>query len=237
MPTAERFATTSSSYWNAILPRLEHFVRISNAGPRRFAPPIEWAHRPRRHALVSETAFYLWADHQRGDKPNLRRAIERATSRLTQVANQVDLGDQLDQDEIEVALMLAQRLNSYCTLTHTFTSIEVEPSLPGCGWISGGLPDLIANDYSSGISIKTLVEVKAVNRPFRSVDLRQMVAYVVLYFAAHQRIPDALAVVNPVKGVALEVGVSEFFADVVGVPSSEVINNLLVDWSTAGVSP
>ncbi|MFC7246061.1 hypothetical protein ACFQO7_26590 [Catellatospora aurea] len=213
---------------------MDHFIRISNVAVRTFDTPIKWSHRPKRHALVSETAFYLWSDFQAGDRPNLARAESRARGRLAQVANQLELPGSLDQTEVTMAMRLAHRMAQYAEGFLVPGSVEIERRLPGIGWISGGLPDITAQARSVGI---VLSEVKAVDRPFRSVDMRQMVVYAVLYFAQHRRLPACLSVVNPLKGAAIEVGTDEFFADVVGLPADEVINHLLIEWSAAGVSP
>jgi hypothetical protein len=116
-------------------------------------------------------------------------------------------------------------------------SIEIERRLRGCGWISGGLPDLIAIDTSHGHDLSYLAEVKCVDRAFRSADLRQLVCYVVLYYSELRRLPDLLAVVNPLRGTALEIGLDEFFESVVGSSAADVVNALLVEWSSVGVSP
>ena len=79
--------------------------------------------------------------------------------------------------------------------------------------------------------------MKCVDRAFRSADLRQLVCYVVLYYSELRRLPDLLAVVNPLRGTALEIGLDEFFESVVGSSAADVVNALLVEWSSVGVSP
>lgn len=237
MLTAERFALTNSSYWTSILPRLEHFVRVSNTGPRRFDAPLEWRHRPRRHALVSETAFYLWAQYRSAAKPHIPTATDRARQRLREVSDQVDLGGPLDAREAEMSVKLAHRIEHYSRTVRPLLQIEIEPTLPGCGWLSGGRPDIFAMAVDTDSLRSALIEVKTVNRPYRSVDLRQLVVYIVLYYSAHKRIPEIMAIVNPLLGTSLEVTVEEFFSDVVGASASDVVNHLAIDWSTAGVSP
>ena len=235
--TAESFAAGNGSYWSAVLPRLDHFVRISNAGPREFAAPIAMPDT-RRQSFVSETAFYLCAQYASSAvKPDFQQAQARARSRLRQLAPHLRLEEPLTTDERLFALVLAQRLNAFCSESRSLRSVQIERRLPGCGWISGGLPDLIAIDESHGHSLTYLAEVKCVDRTFRSADMRQLVSYIVLYYSEFRRLPDLIGVINPLRGTALEIGVDEFFEDVVGSASSDVVNELLVEWSSAGVSP
>lgn len=236
--TAERFAAANGTYWASVLPRLDHFVRISNAGPLEFAPAVDKSLFSKRQAFVSETAFYLWSKFEQASAtPNLMRAQAQARRRLRQVAPHLALHDDLSTKETSLALSLAQRLNTYCVHARSLTHVQIERRLLGCGWISGGLPDLLAVDDSHGHDLIYLAEVKSVDRAFRSVDLRQLVCYIVLYYSEFRRIPDLIAVVNPLRGTALEVGVDEFFEAVVGSDASDVVNELLVEWSSPGVSP
>ena len=239
--TAEGFAGSCGSYWSSILPRLDHFVRITNAGPKSFDDPIRITPISNRQSFVSETGFYLWAMHESGmiASPRFLEAQDQARRRLRTLAPHLSLLDDLDEQERFVAMTIAQRIDSYCSDIRNLDQIEVEPRLPGCGWISGGLPDIVARDISRGTTrpLRLIAEVKCVDRNYRSVDLRQIVCYLVLHFAHTRSIPDLLAVINPLRGTSLEIGVDEFFEDVVGSPAADVINELLVEWSSAGVSP
>jgi len=72
-------------------------------------------------------------------------------------------------------------------------------------------------------SIKTPVEVQALNRTFRSTDFRKLATYAVLYFGDRRTFPDALALTNPLRGTAIEVGIDEFFEDVAGMVADEAL--------------
>jgi hypothetical protein len=45
-----------------------------------------------------------------------------------------------------------------------------------------------------------------------------------------------LALANILRGTTLEVGTEEFFDDVAGASADEVVQRLVADWSSAGVS-
>ncbi len=238
MITAERFATTNGTYWNRVLPRLEGFIRLSNRGPIRLARPMKSTSAPGRQTYVTETGFQLWAQMAaaRNSNYSLRRAMSSAKASLQHVSDQVEMDEPLGMDEARAAVMLARRLMKYIREVRRFTDIAVEPHLAGCGNLSGGKPDLIAVDRSTVLPLVTIAEFKAVDRAFRSTDVRQLVAYTVLYYGQYRRMPDLVSIVNPLRGTALEVGVEDLFLDVVGLPADDVVSELLVEWSSAGIS-
>jgi hypothetical protein len=237
MITAERFATTSGSYWAEIFPRLEHYLRISNLGPRVFDYPLELSSSPNRHAFVTECAFVIWkAKLLRVGDIELEEAQESARSRLRAVRRQVLLDGDLNSVERSEALALAGRLYEYSTRVKRFSDVQIDARLAGCGPIMYGTPDIIATDSSYGTPVSVIGEIKSVNRKFRSTDIRQVVTYLVLYFSMNQSILDVLLVINPLLGRSLEVEVDAFFQFASGRPSQEVIPELMHDWSVSGIS-
>jgi hypothetical protein len=229
--SVERFSGRFASYWNAVLPRLDHFVRLSNLGPDRLAPQLIVHFAAERQALVSETGFMLWASFLRGQRTNVDAASELARQRLESLVFEGYLLPPLSRDERAMATEIGRRLRSYGREHADLRDCEVEPHLPGCGVIGGGVPDLVANDHARPGAPTVLVEVKSVDRSFRSTDFRQLVCYTVLYFAARHALPDALYIVNPLRGTATEVGVSTFFEDVAGASADDVVHRLATEWS------
>ena len=238
MATAERFAAANGSYWAGVLPRLEQFVRLSNLGPERFARAIPIDFTPARQAFVSETAFMLWA-HPIQTEPMRARVVPAeaaARDRLAELFSATEIEAPLTRSEQAVALLMARRLGEYSMSRRRLQHVEFEPRLPGCGVISSGVPDVVARDVSRHDSPLMIIEVKAVDRTFRSTDYRQLVCYTILYFAARRLLPDVLALVNPLRGTAIEIGVEAFFYDVSGSSADEVVQRLMTEWSALGIS-
>lgn len=237
MMSAERFAVTSGSYWSGIFPRLEHFVRISNTGPRVFDSPINLSSAGKRHPFITETAFLRWKSVMiDGVELDSHTAQTTARHRLSAVSRQVSLGPDLTSAERGETEILAGRLLRYFKTIKNLSHVEIDPKLPGCGPISGGSPDLLAVDNSYGVSVQIMAEIKTVNRKFRSTDIRQLIIYLVLYFAEHGYTPSVVMVVNPLLGRSLEIGVEDLFEFTSGRSSREVISELLFEWSTSGIS-
>lgn len=215
-------------------------MRLSNLGPRRVFAPLQVEFPADRQALVSETAFMLWALERplgRIESAQVERAVVAARSRLSGVDSAANIGGLLSPSEMDVVKELAARLSGY-TLAEDYrlVDVQVEQGLPGCGVVTSGVPDILGRYADRPGRPRVIVEVKAVDRTFRSIDFRQLTAYVVLYFAAHRVLAEVLALVNPLRGTSLEVGTEEFFDDVAGAPADEVVQRLMNDWSSAGIS-
>jgi hypothetical protein len=240
MVAAERFSGMSGTYWSAALPRLEHFVRLANLGPRRVFAPLDVDFPADRQALVSETAFMLWALEGplvRIATGQVERAVTAARSRLSSVDDAANLGGQLSASELDVVQELAARLDAYTRAPgYRLIDLQVEQRLPGCGVVTSGVPDILGRYGDRPGHPRVIAEIKAVDRTFRSMDFRQLTAYVVLYFAAQQEVAEVLALFNPLRGTSFEVGTEEFFEDVAGAPADEVVQRLMGDWSSVGVS-
>jgi hypothetical protein len=230
MATAERFASRYASYWSALFPQLEHFVRVTNLGPKRLAPAIKISFPAERQALVSETAFMLWSldSYSAGAR---KRAAGHARERLSHLVPAEQLGVPLSADEWSVVCKLAKRIVDYLGTELHLCSIVVEPQLPGCGVVSGGTPDMLGTVRIGEKDLMAVVEVKSVDRTFRGADFRQVAVYAALLFASGSEIPDLFVVLNPLRGTAVEIGTSEFFYDTAHARADEILQRLVAEWS------
>ena len=91
-----------------------------------------------------------------------------------------------------MAREISTRIGKYTKTRLQRADVEIEPQLPGCGPITGGVLDLLASEHRAR-GEATVIEIKAVDRSFRSVDFRQLVGYAVLIFAARHYVPDGFA--------------------------------------------
>jgi hypothetical protein len=80
-------------------------------------------------------------------------------------------------------------------------------------------------------------ELKTVDRNFRSVDYRQVVAYVVLQYAATSEVFDFLWLANPLRGTLVSIDVDSFFWLTRSQSSDEACAEIAYDWAAPGVSP
>jgi hypothetical protein len=230
MPTAERFASRYASYWSAIFPQLEHFVRITNLGPKRLAPALEIHFPAERQALVSETAFMVWR-LQSDSASSREQAAGYARERLSHLVPTEHLDVQLSADEWSIVSQLAGRIVNYLDTELRLRDVVVEPDIPGCGAVSGGTPDMLGTVRIGEKHLTAVVEVKSVDRAFRSSDFRQVAVYAALMFASATEIPDLFVILNPLRGTVVEIGASEFFNDTAHAAADEVLQRLVSEWS------
>lgn len=236
MISAERFAQIAGSYWKTQFPRLEHFVRVSNMAVQSFAPPITLRSDHDRHAVISEAAFVMWKSEREGQPLGPQAAFTEASARLAVVWDQVDYSPRLQGDETDDVTALLQNIQALERTRH-LTDLLIEPQLPGCGVVSGGRPDFRGVVTVKG-EIKTVIgELKTVQRNFRSVDYRQVIAYVVLNYAATHEVLDYLWLANPMRGNLVVVDVDSFFWLTRSQSSDEACAEIAYEWADPGVSP
>ena len=141
------------------------------------------------------------------------------------------LDGELSADEWSVVSQLASRIANYVDIELRMHDVVVEPHLPGCGAVSGGTPDILGTVRLGERDLKAVVEVKSVDRAFRSSDFRQVVVYAALMFASATEIPALFVVLNPLRGTVVEIGASEFFTDTAHAAADEVLQRLVSEWS------
>ncbi|MCG7632625.1 hypothetical protein MHN80_09910 [Gordonia McavH-238-E] len=230
MVTSERFSQIAGSYWTSLLPRLSHFVSLSNAAAEQYAEPLLLISSPARRPLITETAFVAWKTKA------MNGAEEIARSRLAVLWNQIPMADAISESEHADVDLIRTRLEAIEQIVGV-NDLVVEPSLPGCGFLEGGAPDFLARVAVEPRPGLVLGEIKMVERQFRSSDYRQMICYLVLYYAQNSKILEFLWLVNPVRGVVVRIDVDSLFMLVRGQPSSEAVPEIAYEWSSPGVSP
>ncbi len=73
----------------------------------------------------------------------------------------------------------------------------------------------------------TLYEVKAGERSFRSVDVRQLLVYASLSKSAGMRQLKQVGLFNPRTGLSFSMGLDELCLEVAGMPSEELLAEVI----------
>lgn len=229
MIDASSFALYHNAFWADHTPTSEHFVRRLNLEyAERWNAPLEKPDEQIRAAFVAELAFSLFCTRVSGAaNKNRESALSDARKRLRPLLDDPEsLEEQLSEAEEEQVSGLEKTLWSFSASrkTHTVT----RPLFHGCGYI-----DTSEGDILSGAC---LFEVKAVDRPFRSADVRQLVTYCALNHSSRQFELESIGVFNPRRGIYFEMSIDEVSREISGRSGQELFDSIIHAISSGDIS-
>lgn len=234
MITEARFAASHHGFWHELLPMGESYIRNCNAGLARFARPLAGSSPARVRGIVNELGFRLFAlcirENYEPSSVPLDVVVTEAERARNFIASFRQHGraplPQLDGDGLREGLALASRTKAFFNRAAPADgSLLVEPSFPGCGWLSGCQGD--------ALWATTIYEIKAGERAFRSTDVRQVFIYCALGFASKLYELDRVCLVNPRHGVYFSESLNDLCAALAGRSPTEVLSDIVEYISTA----
>jgi hypothetical protein len=185
-------------------------------------------------AIVNEAAFRTFCDlhlvRNRAGRSDLASAVQHrfqdAIDYVARFSNapHVVIGD-IDDDCRREAGTLALRLLHYFGDSG---STLLRPSFPGCGVLSSCEGDLIQGTC--------LYEIKAGDRPFRIVDLRQLLVYSALAYAAGRLAFSRVGLLNPRRGVMWHTSLEDVCQSIAGLSMNDTLSALVEQFSGASAS-
>lgn len=220
MITEKQFALGFSGFWQSLLPMMENHIRSTNERLQRFARPMVSSAPTATHGLVSELAFRMFVTSAHEKLPvedlssdQIRACVEAATSHIRGMRqlSRTPVPDPRP-NEIAEATLLAER---HALFFKRADELILMPTFPGCGWLMECSGDVISDSM--------LYEVKAGQRGFRSLDVRQTLIYCALNFAAKQHDIASVCLVNPRLGVFIEEDLEDLCLSLSGAPAVEVL--------------
>lgn len=206
MISEREFAAHFTSFWRATLPNLESVVRSLNLTSRTDWLPIREPTSPERRDLVAETAFEAAAARFEGDIRPVEDLLGWAEDRARTTLNGVTRGHPIDAAKLEVdefaEVSAAQvRIIEFAHALGRSESVEFRPRFSGHGFLSDCVGDLKTPTK--------IIEIKYVQRNFRSNDFRQALIYATLSYLKCKFQMDQLILMNPFKGIVSEIGIEE----------------------------
>ena len=103
-----------------------------------------------------------------------------------------------------------------------------EPEFSGCGFVDFSVGDILIGEE--------LYEVKAGERQFRSTDVRQLLTYCALNFAAKRYSIKKAGCVNPRRGTYFSFDVNALAFEMSGKSSTELLAEIVYYMSNSGIS-
>lgn len=225
MSSETKFSTSHSSFWNALLPMGESYVRAQNARLNKFAKPFLSTVPADQRGVINEGAFLIfWEAVSRSQNPwSLPAAV--VDTLLGQAVDYVEsLRQSIHVAPVAVshagrhdAIAIAARLHLF--FTDKAESMIIKPMFPGCGWVNEAAGDVLTR--------YTLYEVKAGERLFRLTDIRQVLCYCALDFSSKTYGIKEVSVINPRMGTFIREDLDSLCHKISGTGSANVLGEII----------
>lgn len=212
MITAEAFAGRSTM-WREITPSLDQYVRWLNQNTPRFGLGVRQS--PETRPDVAAILGAHWASSPEMSQGELSASASSQTSLRP------------GPSELFEARLLAEEILRY-PFMEDGASVSWEHRLAGCGEVEACYVDLL-------IGSAHIVEIKAVNRAFRGLDIRQLLTYAAISESLSSPVGH-LGLLNPRLGTYMTWDVGQLALDL-GSPSyMEMMAALQMQMSSSLVS-
>lgn len=225
MISERKFANSFTSFWREALPRAEGYLRRMNCSLERIRPPLESVLPTDREsrAVINELGFRLFMRHAAGDVLTTDETNSIAADVVTyvkRIENPLISPEPrvLTEGEIGEAREICGALAEFFTQAE-LRQLQFWPEFAGCGFINTCKADIIQD--------QCLIEVKAGDRSFRLTDLRQILVYCALAFAARAYQLDAIVMINPRRGVYYEASVEELSVECSGAKPVDLFSEII----------
>lgn len=199
------------------------FIRAQNSRPHTFASPVISLTNADVRGIVNEAGFLLFK-HATASRvfvttdEMVSRAFEaafRTNERLPRARRpNLDPSSTLVRHE---ARAIARNLEHH--FVNESATIQVNPPIPGCGWVSDVEADILCG--------ATLYEVKAGDRHFRLADLRQLLTYCALNFSSKTYEIRDVALINPRSGTLVRESLDTLCRQISGASAVRILGDIV----------
>ena len=233
------FCHDYSSFWRVAAPTTDLFVRRLNTGlyERDFRPMVT-STAPERRGFVNEVAFALFCGSVRArtawpsSAPTVIEIQEASASVRASLAHAGGRDESYRQDPTtdEATDICEQHKRMMITFTVgvPIAQIVLAPAFSGCGIIDGCAGDVLVSS--------TLYEVKAGERFFRSIDIRQLLTYAALNYISRQYEISAVGLFNPRLGIRTVIGLDDLCFEVSGKDAVAMLAEIALAISSGEIS-
>ncbi|MGB4057256.1 MAG: hypothetical protein WBK77_04150 [Alphaproteobacteria bacterium] len=218
------FIRDHTSFWRTISPLSEDFVRHINVQvlDRHETELISKIGTSRR-AIINEVGFELFCRCRKTDSTlddlvsgEIEDIASKASAYISHLRTKApNFWSNLNGDEIEESKEIGRRLLNFFK---RFKTVVVKPEFTGCGQLDACFGDVIADDI--------LYEIKSGGRPFRSIDLRQLVLYSTLGRLSKIYEIKSLGLYNPRRGFHFMTSQNEFSVQFSGLSAEELCHRV-----------
>jgi hypothetical protein len=223
--TEKRFALSHHDFWHDLLPMGEHYIRTANLAVKRYCQPLK-ATFPHLNGVINELSFRLFAvSVHNGIEPE-DIPPEVVSSEADNAVNFIRRFRQHSRTPVRLplpaetaeAIQLTKRTRLFFQISGA-QQLTCRPNFPGCGWLSECDGDVLAG--------KILHEIKAGERSFRMLDIRQTLTYCALNYSAHAFEIDGVCLLNPREGVYFHEDLSALCEALSGRSPIEILGDII----------
>lgn len=227
MMTEKSFSTIYTSFWKELLPGSERYIKKMNITTERFVQPLVSHASVEERGVTNEMGFRLFCQivfEGLGDLAELNgSSIKLTASEAVDYikrfrTSEPDSIKEPSKNALNEASILAERLCIYFGNRADWGCLICRPQFAGCGKIRACEGDVLFKN--------TLAEVKAGNRKFRMVDLRQVLTYCALNYVKPVHKIDKIVLLNPRLGIFFETSLEGLCREIAGATSDTVFNEI-----------
>lgn len=223
-----------ASAWRTVTPLSDGFWSFENLQVERIAPPLQPRAPKGVRAVLNEAAFRAFCDLHATKNSVVRGVVLNALDLRFQDAIDyvarfssvplLELSDIDDDCRKEAGSLVLRLLHYFSGQVPTV----LRPRFNGCGLLSACEGDLIEGSC--------LYEVKAGDRAFRVLDLRQLLTYAALAYASGPLNFTDIGLFNPRTGVAWRRSLEDVCQAISGLRMSDTLSALVEKFSEASAS-
>jgi hypothetical protein len=204
----------------------ESYIRKHNAQLSSFAHPLISLVPADQRGVVNESAFLIFTEMAERGIPSSalsQEVLESCFEKSLQFIARMRQFSRIPPEPISDlgridAMFLADRLASYFSEQRP-AYFRIRPLFPGCGWINSAEGDALSD--------RNLFEVKAGERLFRVIDLRQLLCYCALDFSAKLYQVETITLVNPRFGTFIQEDLDTLCQKIAGASAPDVLGEIV----------
>lgn len=237
MISEKQFSTLYTSFWQELIPTGEAFVRTINLAKHHYTSPMQSHSDPARRGIINEIGFLLFVSSVNSgiaisdvfESAELANACKQAWQLAQNYlrGSEEELPYPSTEEQYE-GYQLASRIADFFANTDKSQEIVTTPTFSGCGFVDKCVGDLLVGD--------TLYEVKAGDRGFRLVDIKQLLTYLALNSSTQTYVINNMGLLNPRLGTSYSTSIADFIAAMSGRNKVEVLADIIEYISSGGVS-
>lgn len=228
MMTEKKFSKTFNSFWRALLPGSDRYLRKMNLSLIRFAPPLGFFSPIEERGVINELGFRLFC-RMATDSYDCWKKLQNDVVKQVAVET-VEYIKRFRTKESENVVepsrasfsesgRIANRIYRFLQEKPRWEMRVCQPCFQGCGKVEACEGDVLLAE--------TLYEIKAGDRNFRVIDIRQLLTYCALNYINPAYEIDRVVLLNPRLGLFYEESLDGMCQGLAWTSSGTVLNDIV----------